>query len=93
MSIIHDKVGVSLLFSDQFKPRCSYKTVLEKRLSEQITNATLRHPTKNSHDSDPGEGGERGKLPTFWGGDARRKISKEPLRDINLGVAQVDFKP
>ena len=29
----------------------------------------------------------------FWGGDARQKISIEPQRGTNLGVAQVDFKP
>ena len=38
-------------------------------------------------------GGGGGGLPTSWGGDARQKISKEPLRGTNLGVAQVDFKP
>ena len=31
-------------------------------------------------------GGEGGKLPYIKGGDARRKISNEPLKGINLGV-------
>ena len=39
-----------------------------------------------------GVGGGRHKLPTFWGGSARRKILMRPLRGANLGVAQVDFK-
>ena len=29
----------------------------------------------------------------FWGRDAGWKISVEPLRDTNPGMAQVDFKP
>ena len=39
------------------------------------------------------DGGRGDSHATLWGGDARRKISMEPLRSTNLGVAQVDFKP
>ena len=38
-------------------------------------------------------GGLGSGLLTFWGGDARRKISMEALRGSNQSVAQVDFKP
>ena len=34
-----------------------------------------------------------GGLPTFWGGDPHQKTSIEPLKGIDLGVAQDDLKP
>lgn len=36
----------------------------------------------------PKEGG----LPTFWDGDACRKISGEPVRGTKLGMVQINFK-
>ena len=36
---------------------------------------------------------EEGMTPNFLGWDAHQKISVDPLRGTNLGVAQVDFKP
>ena len=35
----------------------------------------------------------QGGLPTFWDGDAHQKISMEPLRCTNLGVAHVNSNP
>ena len=41
--------------------------------------------------SPAGRGG--GGLPTFGGGDARRKILTASLTDTTIGLAQVDLKP
>ena len=33
------------------------------------------------------------RLPTFWCRDARQKIAMKSIRDTNVSMAQVNFKP